>query len=48
MKRLFLSLAAMIATLVLATNAEAASCKQGVKSKKSNVPVKVKFVNKSG
>lgn len=48
MKRVFLSLAALVATLVLAANAEAASCKQGAKSKKSNVPVKVKFVNKSG
>jgi hypothetical protein len=48
MKRVLLCLAATVAILVSGASAEAAACKQGAKSKKSNVPVKVKFVNKSG
>jgi len=44
----WLAVAAALAIGGMFGEAEAASCKQGVKSKKSNVPVKVKFVNKSG
>lgn len=44
----FLAVAAAISLGVTFGQAEAASCKQGAKSKKSDVPVKVKFVNKSG
>jgi hypothetical protein len=43
-----LAVAAVLALGVTCGQADAASCKQGVKSKKSDVPVKVKFVNKSG
>jgi uncharacterized protein YegP (UPF0339 family) len=41
---------ALFALVVAATTgyAEAASCAQGVKSKNSNTPVTVKFINKSG
>jgi len=51
MKRIPSCCAAIIVALAIAIaggSAEAAACKQGAKSKKSNVPVKVKFVNKSG
>jgi hypothetical protein len=41
-------LAVMLPLGMACADAEAAACKPGAKSKKSNVAVKVKFVNKSG
>jgi hypothetical protein len=47
-KTSWLALGAALAISIVGGDADAAACKQGVKSKKSTVPVKVKFTNKSG